>query len=120
MYRYYAKYPDEYQRAGINQKGEESATAPEVTAKNPVNNTPATWNLGEYTGLSHYHTGDIYKDEQGNRWFVASMSGRLTEEGSTKEVSPYSELISFEGLTVSDDKTRFTNLNNLEQTIRGA
>ena len=67
---------------------------------------------------SHYHYGDIYKDEDGNRWFVISMSGK-TKMG-VEEGSPYAELITFDGIKFTADGGRAINLPTREQAIRGA
>ena len=73
----------------------------------------------EYTGSENYYKySDVYKDEEGNRWFVISMSGQT--EHQLEEKSPYAELISFEGIKFSPDGSHATNLPSLEQAIRGA
>ena len=68
---------------------------------------------------AHYHFCDIYKDEDGNRWFVMSMSG-MTEMQKVEEGSPYAELITFEGIKFTADGGRAINLPTREQAIRGA
>lgn len=77
----------------------------------------ATKTEKNYSGKSHYRWGDVYKDEEGCRWFVASMSGQ--SQYQLEEGSPYSELITFEGIKYTADKSRATNLPTREQAIRG-
>ncbi len=60
----------------------------------------------------HYRLGDVYQDEKGNRWFVANMGG------SPFERSPYSELISFEGMDVDVNKGYVNNVPKRAQAIR--
>ena len=67
---------------------------------------------------SHYRFGDVYLDEEGNHWFVISMSG--LSEGKVEEASPYAELITFEGIKFTADGARAINLPTREQAIRGA
>ena len=99
-----------------------SNTPPKATPA--TNNDPAKWNKSDYTGRSHYRFHDIYKDEQGNRWFVSCPSGYINYAEMpfelTQENSPYTELISFEGITFAGDGARATNLPTRDQAIRGA
>jgi len=77
-----------------------------------------------FNGVGHYKLCQVYKDEDGNRWFVANMSGKA--EGNPyagtekKEATPYCELISFDGLTASGDRSYVTNLPTFNQAVRGA
>lgn len=80
--------------------------------------TSGVVDLSDFSGIAHYLLGDVYKDENGHRWFVVSMSGNPYNDRD-KELAPYSELISFDGLTVSADGKYVTNLGTLKQTIRG-
>ena len=75
-------------------------------------------NLGEYDGLdSYYRAGDVYRDDEGNRWFVVSMSGQLDQFG---EKSPYSELMTFDNIQVANDGSHASNLPNRDMAIRGS
>ncbi len=75
-----------------------------------LRNTPPQVTSRIYT--PHYKLGDVYEDEQGNRWFVANMGG-VTREGSD-----YAELISFEGFDTRG-KNSVANLPTREQVQRG-
>ena len=118
VYRYYAQYPNEWSR----QPEEEGK--PEITQAEVANNDRSRWNLSNFEGKAHYVCGDIYKDEQGHRWYVAFQSGFYSSPmGGTpdnQEYSPYTELISFEGFTFTPDEKRATNLPTREQAIRAA
>ena len=50
-----------------------------------------------------YHTGYVYKDENGHHWMVTYMSGHQYDN------SPYTELVSLDALTFSSDKAYATN-----------
>ena len=89
------------------------------------NNDRRDWNLTNYGKRAHYKLGQVYKDEEGSRWIVVSMSGR--DDGNPvraganytdKEPAPYSELVSFDGLLPSDDGKYIANLANYARTIR--
>ena len=79
-----------------------------------------------YMGKSHYHIGDVYKDQNGHRWFVISASGISGTNTNLygdvtifdNESSPWTELVSFDGLQVSDNKQVIKNLPTLKQAIR--
>ncbi len=77
-----------------------------------VNNNKNTWNTDEYDGPSYYTTGDVYKDEQGHRWIVMRMAGNQADN------SPYTELVSFEGLKASNDNQKFTNVPSYNEVLR--
>ena len=77
-----------------------------------TNNDENTWNKNDFEGESYYHTCDVYKDENGHRWFVTRMAG------SADEKAPYSELVSLEGLKTTDNNGRFTNVPTRNQVIR--
>lgn len=77
-----------------------------------------------FTGTGHYKLGQVYKDEKGHRWTVVYMSGQgednpMFTERDNKEAAPYCELVSFDGLTASGDRSYVTNLPTYNQTIRG-
>ena len=67
---------------------------------------------------SHYRYGDVYLDEEGNHWFVISMSGQTMAK--VEEASPYAELVTFEGIKFTADGSRAINLPTRDQAIRGA
>ena len=103
VYRYYEKYPEEWYKG----------TTPEIT-DGSLKNDPDDWDTAAYSGFGHYKVGDVYKDEQGNRWICVGQSGVQDEE------SPYAEFVSFDGLTASADKRCIANLPNRDQALRGA
>ena len=89
------------------------------------NNDKTMWNLTDFTDQGFYKIGNVYKDENGHRWFVISMSGKddnnQSYEGNTieeKETAPYAELVSFDGLVLSPDGKYATNLGTFNQTVR--
>ena len=89
------------------------------------NNDRRDWNLTNFGKRAHYKWGEVYKDEEGCRWIVMSMAGRDDGNPSMygainefKEAAPYSELVSFDGLMLSDDGKYIANLGNYAQTIR--
>ena len=86
---------------------------PEILDDNAGSNDPSKQDLSEFTGDAHYTVGDVYKDLQGKLWFVVNQSG------TTFEHSPYSELVSFEGIE-TDGKGRATNIATRDQADRGA
>ena len=77
-----------------------------------------------YRGDPYYRFGDIYKDEQGNKWMVLLMAGmhqRYEERNRDMGDSTcFAELISFDGLTPSADKRQITNLPTRDQVMRAA
>ena len=76
--------------------------------------------IGDFSGTPYYSHGDILQDQYGHRWFVINQAGNPDAGESKGEKSPYSELISFEDFTVSNDRKKATNLPTLKQAIRGA
>ena len=113
VYRYYAYYPEELT------KGDNDGHDPEETVG--PNNDKTTWQTNEaYKGMPHYRWGDLYKDDYGNIWLVASMSGIATEELSeVSEKTPYAEFVSLADITTSADNRYATNLPTRDQVIRG-
>ena len=95
--------------------------APEQTAA--PNNDRTKWNLTDYAERGHYLMGDAYLDENGHRWFVINMAGTTDKDPNdklktTEEHAPIAELVTFDGLTISPDGSRVTNLSTFNQTIR--
>lgn len=83
-----------------------------------VENTGSYENLDletPYAGLPFYKFSDVYQDENGHRWFVINNAGF---DGGIGDKGFYSELISFDGLTPTDDKGCITNLPTRDQAIR--
>lgn len=81
-----------------------------------------------YTGLSHYHLGDVYRDQYGRKWFVVSMSGmcgtKQTNDGTVvyldNESSPWTELITFDKLQAnSGNPATLQNAPSMKDAIRG-
>ena len=71
-----------------------------------------------FEGEPYYKFSDVYQDENGHRWFVINNAGFYNTGFGDKGF--YSELISFDGLTPSDDKGTITNLPTRDQAIRAA
>ena len=69
--------------------------------------------LYDFEGNARYHIGDVYQDQHNHLWFVVNMAGSKTEK------SPYSELVSFEGIE-TDGYGRATNIATRDQADRGA
>ena len=113
VYRY---YHDVNPQEALEQYG------PEETKRVAMNNDKSKWDLSDFEGRGHYRFGDVYKDQNGHRWFVVYISGLYNnpEAYPNKERSPYAELVSFDGLTASADRSRITNLPTFDQAVRGA
>ena len=62
---------------------------------------------------SHYHTGDVYQDEEGHHWIVTYMGG------SPYDGSPYTELVSFDAMKYSADGAYVTNAPTKDEVLRG-
>jgi len=95
-----------------------------VEVVSPVTNKLAHQITTDYRADSHYHVGDIYTDENGDRWIAIYPSGqdaanRVHAALVTKEPTPFTELVCFDGLKVSADKSCVTNLPTRDQAIRG-
>lgn len=75
--------------------------------KNVDNLIVSRFRLNDYS--PYYRVGDVFKDEEGHRWFVVSSAG-YTHPDCSFINSPYSYLVSFEGIKASDDKRYATNL----------
>ena len=91
---------------------------PEITQSvaSTVENDPSKQIISTYNGDSYYKMADVYKDQNGHRWFVAWMSGNW--DGGL-EGSPYTELISFDGIQTGADGVYGSNLPTRNQAIRG-
>jgi len=89
---------------------------PEVTEKAMVVNDKNQQNLTAYSGTAHYHLGDVLRDQHGHKWFVVKPSGN--KDGVFPENSPYSELVSFDGITYSADGKTATNIVTKNQALR--
>ena len=102
VYRYY----DEYE------KGTQGNDKPEITQQTGSG----------YVGRSHYHVGDVYKDQYGVLWFVYSMAGFDDVNEVSRERSPYSELVSMDskGFQVPANNAKVLNLPTRDQAIRAA
>ena len=103
-YRYYDYYGGEWTKPGPDGK----SGKPEVTGDDNDS-------YNYYVGKSHYKFFNVYKDEEGNRWFPIYESGHdeASEHGTYRlDRSPYTYLISFEGLKYSSDGQRAVNLPN--------
>ena len=60
----------------------------------------------------HYCIGDVYEDENHDRWLVVNMAGHHMER------SQYAELVSFEGIETRPDGARAYDLPTRDQAIR--
>lgn len=91
----------------------------DMTEATLKNTEPKQFRFDGYSGDEcHYQVGDILKDEDGNRWFVLTISGKFEERFG--ESSPYAELVSFEGIEFSEDGTRALNLPSRDKAMRAA
>ncbi len=82
-----------------------------------------------YTGFSHYHVGDVYRDQYNRKWFVVSMSGDAgfdkkpsgQVDYKDNESSPWTELITFDGMKSDlDNPGTLRNAPSLNDAIRGS
>ncbi len=90
--------------------------APEITLTKIVDDRNKQ-NLTNFNGIAYYKTGNIYKDEKDALWFVVSMAGSNNVEGLC-EPSPYSELVSFSGLSRMEGSHYLAGLPTYEQAVR--
>ena len=74
---------------------------------------PSMDGLVPFTGQSYYHTSDVLRDEQGHLWMVTCPSGMPYDN------SPYTELVSLDALTFSDNGAYATNASKLKEVQRG-
>ena len=89
----------------------------ETTSYSIIVNDRAKQNITNYDGYSHYRSGDVLKDQNGHRWIVVKPSGEI-ESNIYPEHSPYTELISFDGITFSNDNKTATNIVTRQQALR--
>ena len=78
--------------------------------------------VNDYDGVAHYAVGDVLKDEKGHIWMVVCIGGNMKTfdvESNAKETMPFAELVSFQGLTPTADKSSFMDLPTRDQAIRG-
>ncbi|MBR4899262.1 MAG: hypothetical protein IKZ48_10805, partial [Prevotella sp.] len=118
VYRYYAKYPQEWSRDS------EEPGKPEITQTEAApNNDRTKWKRTAFTGRGYYNLGDVYRDENGHRWFVVNIAGRddqnpINPEHPDKDENPVAELVSFEGLTAINSNSQVSNLPTFDQAVR--
>ena len=78
--------------------------------------------MAGYKGRAHYRWGNVYKDENGAKWYVFNQSGFDTgvDDARADERSPYTELISFDpkAFTTSPGNGKVTNLPSLDVVLR--
>ncbi len=95
---------------------------PEITSSTAiVNNDPAKQDISTFIGEPFYKPFAVYKDQNGHRWFVAYPAGISNKDHSNVETltgSPYSYLVSLEGINYTADKQRATNLPNRDMAIK--
>ena len=73
-----------------------------------------------YIGKAHYRLGNVYKDENDDKWFVISPSGYDYSPDATQNHSTFTELVSFDhaGLQISADGSKIINLPSLDEALR--
>ena len=75
--------------------------------KNVENLVVTRFRLNSY--CPYFRIGDVFKDEEGSRWFVINSAGYGTDDLSFLN-SPYSYLVSFDNVRASADKKYATNI----------
>ena len=109
VYRYYR---DVLVRSNLAEEPEIPALAAfVVNDKSKQSNT-------SFDGNSHYQIGDVLRDQNGYRWIVIKQSGGSEAQNPSTDKSPYTELVSFEGIAYSQDKKTATNIVTPERLIR--
>ena len=86
---------------------------PEVLKSSYYADDKEQQDISDYSGYSYYRVGDVFKDQKGSTWFVVNEAGHIFDN------SPYSELISFEGIE-TDGKGSATNIPTRDKADRGA
>ena len=71
----------------------------------------------DFVGIPHYLPGDVYKDEEGCRWFCIYSAG-YAEHGMTEIKSPYAYMMTFDGLTFDESGRRCTNLPSRDLAMK--
>ena len=79
----------------------------------PVGSQLDMQELKSARSAAFYHTGDVYKDENGHHWMVTYMSGHNYDN------SPYTELVSLDALTLTSDNAYATNVPTKAEMLRG-
>ena len=110
VYRYYGN--GEFVPNKILIQGPEITDPP--APQSIVVDDPAKQDISSFVGDSYYKVGDVYRDQNRHRWFVSLMSGH--ENG---DKTPYTELISFDGIETGADGVYGTNLPTRNQAIHG-
>ena len=90
---------------------------PEITSIRIVNDRKKQ-NMTNFTGTAHYKTGSVYKDDADNLWFVVNMAGANDIYRDMCEPSPFSELVSFSGLSRMQSSRYVAGLPTYEQAAR--
>ena len=89
---------------------------PEITESRIVNKAQSQ-NKSAFNGVAQYKLGNVYMDEDGKKWFVVNMAGSNGEADA--ESSPYTELLSVEGLMAMQNGLYAYPLPTYDQTLRG-
>ena len=89
---------------------------PEITESRIVNKAQSQ-NKSAFNGVAQYKLGNVYMDEDEKKWFVVNMAGSNGEADA--ESSPYTELISVEGLMAMQNGLYAYPLPTYDQTLRG-
>ena len=105
--------------AGFHQNNEVYRYYNDVFPDKNLTDEPEVTNDG-YVGKAHYRWGDVYTDENGDKWFVICPAGSLYGNDEANEHSTFSELVSFDhaGIQVTADGARITNLPSLNEALR--
>lgn len=94
-----------------------AAHEPEITEERIVNER-SKQSFSSFLGTAHYMTGNIYKDENSDLWFVINPAGTNSMGERMCEPSPVSELVSFSGLYRMQAARYVTGLPTYEQVVR--
>ena len=96
---------------------------PQVLTSAPNNDKSKQKLDTEFEGEPHYKYYDIYIDEEGNKWMPIYCSGSKWQSVNEKvslDMAPVTYLVSFQGLKVSADKQRITNLPGHDLAMKSA
>ena len=113
------RYDPQQPIAGFTQNNEVYRYYKDVYAEKNLTDEPEITSDG-YIGKAHYRWGDVYTDENGDKWFVICPAGSLYSGDEANEHSTFSELVSFDhaGIQVTADGARITNLPSLNEALR--
>ena len=90
---------------------------PEMTDTKIVNNRNQQ-NISSFAGIAHYKVGSVYKDETDKLWFVVNMAGANGTLSNACELAPFTELVSFSGLSRMQQTEYISGLPTFEKAVR--